>query len=465
MKRLQNTWILKNKMKTLLLNLPWTQNNRLGVRAGSRWPFTSLPEEDGKIHYIPFPFFLAYATALLKKKGYAAKLVDAIAEGITEEAVLGKVKNYEPNILVIETATPSFYNDIKIAEKLHAIVSDCAIVLCGPHAGVFAEEILTQYPFIDFIIRGEYEYVLLGLVRRQEDQADLGVVDGLVWKNKEKIVVNSPRSTITDLDSLPWPEREDVPLYKYNDGFAGLPSPNVQMWASRGCPYSCSFCLWPQTMYHERRYRKRNPLNVADEMEFLIKKFGFRAVYFDDDVFNIDKEYVRQICRHIRRRNISAPWAVMARADIMNRDLLEEMKMAGLYAIKYGVESASDKVLELCDKPMDKVKIIKAVMATKELGIKVHLSFCLGLPGETRQTLDETLKFVQDLKPDSCQVSLGTPFPGTKYFEDVKKRGRLLNENWSNYDGNFKPVAATEGLSCEDLERIKSDLSSNFNFQ
>lgn len=200
-------------------------------------------------------------------------------------------------------------------------------------------------------------------------------------------------------------------------------------------------------------------------MEFLIKKFGFHAVYFDDDVFNIDEEYVRQICRHIRNKKISAPWAVMARADIMSRDLLEEMKTTGLYAIKYGVESASDKVLELCDKPMDKVKIIKTVMATKKLGIKVHLSFCLGLPGETKETIGGTLKFVQDLKPDSCQVSLSMPFPGTKYFEDVKKRGRLLNEDWANYDGNIRSVVTTEELSGEDLERIKSAFSSNFNFQ
>lgn len=264
MTRLRNTWILKNKMKTLLLNLPWRQNNRLGVRAGSRWPFTSLPEKDGKIHYIPFPFFLAYATALLKKKGCAAKLIDAIAEGIDEETVLEKVENYAPDILVIETATPSFRNDIKIAEKLYKAVPGRAIVLCGPHAGVFAEEMLTQYPCIDFIIRGEYEYALLELVRCQKARADLSVIDGLVWKNKEKIVVNKPRPTIADLDSLPWPEREDVPLYKYNDGFAGLPSPNVQMWASRGCPYSCSFCLWPQTMYYERRYRKRDPRDVVD---------------------------------------------------------------------------------------------------------------------------------------------------------------------------------------------------------
>lgn len=449
-------------MRITLANLPWKKKGRLGVRAGSRWPFTSEPEKDGAIHYIPFPFFLAYSTALLKREAKAARLIDAIAESFNEQEFIGKVISNNPELVVIETSTPSFKNDMDILQDIHRRLPAAKTVLCGPHASVFPEEILAEYDFIDYVLVGEYEYTLLDLVNRLENNSDLSSVKGLVYRQHSKIKINASRQAANNLDDLPWPERQDVPVYKYNDGFAGLPVPNVQMWASRGCPFKCVFCLWPQTLYKEHKYRKRNPVDVIDEMEFLVKKLYFKAVYFDDDIFNIDRNYVLAICAQIIKRNIDVPWAVMARADLMDEKLLDNLAAAGLCAIKYGIESADEKILKFCRKDMDLDKAYHMIEYTKKLGIKIHLTFCLGFPQETKQTVDKTVNFIQKARPYSSQFSFATPLPGTEYFRYMDKKSLLLSRDWSDYDGANKCVINTRELSGKDLEEIRLNLINNF---
>lgn len=436
------------------------------MRAGSRWPFSSKPENDGQIHYIPFPFFLAYATALLRLKNKQVKLIDSIAEGIDYQETVKKVKLGNPNLIVVEISTPSFENDLKIIQGISVSLPGSQIAVCGPHASVFPKELLTKYDFIDYVLIGEYEYTLLDLVDCLKNNRNLDFVSGLAFRNGKEVVVNNQGQTIKDLDKLPWPEREDVPIYKYNDGFAGLPVPNVQVWTSRGCPFNCIYCLWPQTIYRERKYRKRNPKDVVDEVEYLIKKYGFKAVYFDDDVFNIDKKHVLAICEEIKSRGIRIPWAAMARIDLMDEELLRSMSQSGLYAIKYGVESSDKKILNFCKKDLNFKKVNSTIKLTKKFGIKIHLTFCLGLPGETRQSIEETLKFIQGSHPDSLQFSFASPFPGTEYFRYLQEKGWLISNDWPDYDGNFKCVVRTQELSCAELEEIGAAIRSNpdFNF-
>ncbi|MDD5116443.1 MAG: radical SAM protein [Candidatus Omnitrophica bacterium] len=452
-------------MRILLLNLPWRRDDRRGVRAGSRWPFTAIPEEGGDIKYIPFPFFLACAASLLKSRDNDTELIDAIARGMDEAAFMEEVSAYRPSMVVIETSTPSFDNDIELAGRIKRNTPGASIVLCGPHATTYAREILVRYDFIDYVLTGEYENTLLELVSFLKRGSELKAVSGLAFRTGRTPVVNKPRPTIKDLDELPWPLRQEETIYKYNDGFAGLPVPNVQMCSSRGCPFRCVFCLWPQVLYKEHRYRKRNPVKVVEEMEWLVKRFNFRAVYFDDDVFNIDKGHVTGICREIVRRGISIPWAVMARADLMSKDLLSMMAEAGLYAVKYGIESANSRVLKLCKKDFNVAHASKMIKYTKELGIKVHLTFCLGLPGETGKSIQETINFVSEMKPDSLQFSLATPFPGTSYYDYLKRSGACLPANLSDYDGNGRYAGNLKELAGLDPEKFKNDLCNNLNLK
>ena len=452
-------------MRIILLNLPWHQNNRWGVRAGSRWPFTSEPEDNNYIKYIPFPFFLAHAASLLKSENNEVKLIDAIAQGIDERRVMDEINAYNPNLIVIETSTPSFDNDMKITREIKRKIPNSAIVLCGSHATTYAKDILGKHDFINYILMGEYEYTLLGLVNSLKKPSNLKIVSGLAFKSNRAVVINRPRPTIKNLDDLPWPERDGELIYKYNDGFAGLPVPNVQMYSSRGCPFHCTFCLWPQVVYGEHKYRKRNPMQVVREMDWLIKRFNFKAVYFDDDVFNIDKNHVGSICKEIMKRKIKVPWAVMARADLMDEELLSLMKNAGLFAVKYGVESANHNVLRFCKKSLNLARAEKMIKYTKKLGIKVHLTFCLGLPGETVQSIQDTVNFIAKTNPDSLQFSLATPFPGTSYFRYLEKKGIRLSENLVDYDGNNKYIGGPQELISLDLERLKRDLCNNLNLK
>jgi radical SAM superfamily enzyme YgiQ (UPF0313 family) len=295
----------------------------------------------------------------------------------------------------------------------------------------------------------------LDLVNNLENNSSLSSIRGLAYRQDSQIKINALRQTTDNLDDLPWPERQDVPIYKYNDGFAGLPVPNVQMWSSRGCPFKCIFCLWPQTLYREHKYRKRNTIDVVDEMEFLVKKFHFKAVYFDDDVFNIDRNHVLAICDEIIKRRIGLPWAVMARADLMDEELLDKLAGAGLYAIKYGIESADENILKFCKKDMDLDRACQMIEYTKKLGIKTHLTFCLGFPQETKQTIDKTVNFIQKVNPYSFQFSFATPFPGTEFFGYMQENDLLLSSDWSDYDANYKCIAKTHDLSGKYLEGIK----------
>jgi radical SAM superfamily enzyme YgiQ (UPF0313 family) len=441
-------------MKVFLGNAPWVKNDRVGVRAGSRWPFTTKREKNKKIPgYLPFPFFLAYATSVLKKNNIDVLLVDGIAEGDTREKFIDKIEDFGPNLVLLETSTPSINTDLEIAKKIKERIRT-KIAFSGPHASVIYNELMKRNNFIDFILVGEYEYTFLDLVKHLEINKNLKNVKGLVYRNKNKIIVNESRPLIKNLDELPWPARHFLPMYSYNDEFAGMPKPNVQIWASRGCPFKCIYCLWPKVMYNynPNQYRVRNVTDVVDEMEWLIKKYKFKAVYFDDDTFNIGKDRVIKLANEIKKRGIRVPWSIMARADTMDKDMLKAMKDAGLYSLKYGVESGVQELVNNAHKNLNLNKVREIVSLTKEMGIKVHLTFTLGLPGETWETIKKTIDFAIEVDPDSTQFSIVTPFPGTDYFEWTEKKGYLLTKDWSKYDGSACAVIRTEQMTQKELE-------------
>lgn len=440
-------------MKVFLANPPWQKGKRFGVRAGSRWPFTMGIDEGTKIPgYLPFPFYLAYATALLEKNCIDVLLVDAIAEGLSDDEFCHKIKIFQPHLLLLETSTPSIDYDLSISQRIKED-SNLQLALSGPHVSIMGKEILAENNFVDYILVGEYEYTLLDLVRHLESGSNLDSVLGLMYRCGDgTIKVNPRRPLISNLDDLPWPSHHFLPMLNYNDAFGGLPKPNLQMWTSRGCPYQCIFCMWPQVMYGSRLYRIRGYTDVVDEMESCIKEYGFKSVYFDDDTFNIDKQRTLDLCAEIKRRKLNIPWGVMARADTVDEEMLGAMASAGLCAIKYGVESGVQEILDRAEKKLDLHKVEEIVNITRSSGVKVHLTFTFGLPGETKETIRQTVDYALSLNPDSVQFSITTPFPGTKYFTLLKNKGYLVSKDWSDYDGANKAIMRTEELTPTDLE-------------
>jgi len=205
-------------------------------------------------------------------------------------------------------------------------------------------------------------------------------------------------------------------------------------------------------MYGSNKYRMRDPMKVVDEMEWMVKEKGFKSVYFDDDTFNINKRSVLAICNEIKKRKLNVPWAIMARADTMDEEMLLALKGAGLVALKYGVESASQRIVDGIGKKLDFKKVKKVMKMTRGMGIKYHLTFMFGLPGETKRTMRKNIRMALKLDPDSVQFSIATPFPGSRYFNMLDEKGYILSRNWEEYDGYNTAVIRTEKLAARDLE-------------
>ncbi|MDP8257674.1 MAG: radical SAM protein [Candidatus Alcyoniella australis] len=446
-------------MKILLANAPWSKPGFYGVRAGSRWPHF----EAENLEYMPFPFFMAYATALLERHGYDVSLIDAVAEALDEQTFYARVEQFAPELIVLEVSTISIDVDLRHVSELHNRLPGAKIGLCGLHSYMYEPEFLAEHNAVDMVLIGEYETTLLELVQRLESGAQLDGCRGLVHRRNGDVQVEKRRPLIEDLDSLPWPARHFLPMHDYHDEPGYIPRPSVQMWSSRGCPFGCIFCAWPQIMYGSRRYRKRSVVDTVDEMEWLVRRAGFKSVYFDDDTFNIDRKRTLMIADEIKRRRIGVPWAIMARADLMDEQLLTALRESGLHSLKYGVESASPDLIRTCDKRLDLDKVKRMVRLSHELGISTHLTFMFGLPGETIDTARSTIDLALELAPESLQFTIATPFPGSRYHRMLSAEGKIVQSDFSRYDGFRSAVVRTDELSAEQLEQICCEANELWN--
>ena len=440
-------------MKVFLGNSPWSKEGLYGVRAGSRWPHFENADQE----YMPFPFFLAYATAVLEQNDTEVMLVDAIAEHLCSEEFYQHIQKFGPDLIVLEVSTPSLQTDHEHWLHIRKMVgTDVKIALTGIHHPMQTPAWLNDNPEIDFVLVGEYEYTLRDLVNRLEKRESVMGIDGLIHRGDsgDDPTWTGKRPLIKNLDEVPWPARHYLPMYDYRDEPGSIARPSVQVWASRGCPYRCSFCAWPQIMYGGFKYRTRNVVDVIDETEWLVQQWGFKSVYYDDDTFNIGKKRMLQFCREFKARQLGVPWAIMARIDGMDDEILEAMADSGLAALKYGVESAEQSIVDKCGKRLDVSKVRNVVNMTHSLGIKVHLTFMFGLPGETYDSAMRTLDLALELMPESLQFTLATPFPGSKLHTQLLAEGKIQSTDYSKYDGFHTAVVATDDLSASDLEDI-----------
>jgi len=420
------------------------------IKAGSRWPMTI--GRSRSVDYYPFPFWLAYTSALLKRDTAASvQGLDGVVLDMTGDELLAEIISRKPNLLVVELASLTLGDDLEFLTRVKT-ATGCKVAVCGNYATVMHQQLIRDNVCIDFAVRGEYEMAVRDLVQALMGDGPLSEVFGITWREQAgNVVENQARPLLSSLDELPFPDRDDFPATIYPD--FTLYSPCINILSSRGCPCGCVYCQERHVMYASPKYRARNASSVVDEMEYCRKRFGARQFYFDDQSFVVKKKHVMGICEEILRRGLKIPWTVMGDAMFVDREMLEIMAKAGCIGMKFGVESADQGILKAIGKPLDLERAKQVAKWCKELGIRTHATFCLGLPGETVETIKKSMAYMEELEVDTAQVSKAVPYPGTPMYEWAMKNGYLTTTDLGRFDGMGTSIISYPGLDNEEIDR------------
>jgi len=431
-------------MKILLLNPPFK----------GRFSRTSRSPAVTKGGTIYYPFWLAYAAGVLDQAGFEVKVIDAPADDYDLVQVIEKANQFQPNLIVIETSTPSILNDIQVAEELKNHLPDTYITLVGTHPSALPEETLKLSQKIDGVVKGEYDYTLRDLAACLSQNRDLKDVHGLIFRRDNQIIHNQPRALIEDLDELPFVSRVYQRYFNIkNYFFAASDYPMVMMITGRGCPFRCFFCLYPQT-FHSRRYRLRSPANIVDEFEYVVKNLPqVKEIGIEDDTFTANRQRTIKICQLILKKKIKIKWYCNVRADL-DLETMKWMKKAGCHLVTVGFESGNQEILNNIHKGITVEQIREFVRNTKKAGLLVHGCFMAGNPGETRETLEQTLKLAKELNCDSMQFYPLMVYPGTEAYQWAEENRYLTNFNygqWATQEGMYNCLLNLPGLTAQEI--------------
>jgi radical SAM superfamily enzyme YgiQ (UPF0313 family) len=414
-----------------------------------RWPHKRSDK------YIEYPIYLSYTVAVVEEAGFDVSFIDAIMDELSIEAFAQKVKDYGPRLALVETSTPSIEFDLETAAAIKQLSPRTFVALLGSHVTYFDTETLQENPAVDAVIRGEFEYTAADLARALDNGGDLSGVLGITYRDTEGDPRrNADRVLFEPLDQMPFPARHIVEDAGYRAGIYSGGHPTAMV-SSRGCPYRCTFCLWPDVLYGHK-FRARSAENVVDEIEEAVRTYGHDEIYFDDDTFTIDRQRVMDITRLIIERGLhkELEWIAQCRVDTVDREMLEAMKAANCGYILFGVESGSPQMLKKMRKGITLDKVRAAFKLTRDVGIKTQAFFLFGIPGETPETIRETIEFAKELNASSTQFAVAIPHPGTALYEECKTNGWLTSEDWADYTSE-NSLIETPWLSAEEVEQAR----------
>ena len=365
-----------------------------------------------------YPTWLAQPAALVP----GSTLLDCPPHDIGKDECLRRAREFDH--VIIHTSTPSLKNDCKVAEAIKQQRPGTCIGFVGAHAAVLPAETLKASKAIDWVGRKEFDFTC----KEVAEGRPLESIAGLSYRDKEgKIRHNPERELITDMDVLPWVAdvyKRDLQIEKYFIGY--LMHPYVSLYTGRGCPAQCTFCLWPQTI-GGHKYRVRSPQNVADEMAYMKKLFPkVREFFFDDDTFTANLPRAREIARKLAPLGLN--WSCNSRANIDN-DTIKFFKDSGLRLFLVGYESGNEEILKRIKKGVTLEEMRRFTKGCHEAGVVIHGTFILGLPVETQQSIENTIRFAQELDVFSLQVSLAAPYPGTELYEMARQNGWFVKKD------------------------------------
>ncbi|MEW5766879.1 MAG: radical SAM protein [bacterium] len=416
------------------------------------------PAWDVMVNSYP-PLGLGYLAASLRREGHEVKIFDfGLRPGMEPDQEADEVVGFKPDLVGITVWTHLYYHSLELAREIKCRNLNIPIVLGGPHITVYP---LTAFEdgLIDYTIYGEGEETIVELVQSLEGKIAREEIRGLCYRNSGSAVKNDPRPFITDLDSLPLPARDLLEVKKYplrsNEG-----EPMTTILTSRGCPYSCIYCF---KGLFGKKYREKSALQVVNEIEQVRQQEGIQNFYFVDDLFVFNRNRLHQIISLLKEREIKIKWQCLARVDKLKKEDYPLMAEAGCYGIHFGIETGNEEIMKQIGKHITLDQVRKAVGWAREAGIRTKGYFMIGLPGDTKATIRQTLEFAIDIDLDEAMFSLTTPLPGTELWEMARKKEGGLSEReafsqafyFTAGQADLKPLSnLSGGLSDEELVRF-----------
>lgn len=375
-------------------------------------------------------------------------IIDVDADRVSEKDLAKLLSEENYGLAGITTTTPTFNNAIYLTDLVKKY-SRVKTVLGGIHVTNMPDESIS-IESVDFVVKGEGELTLLELAKALEEGTDLDKIDGLFYKKNGQVIKNQERQLVEDLDSLPFPARHLFRHQNYNYPDA-LVKPVMPIMTSRGCPAACSFCT-SKTIF-KRKFRVRSAKNVVAEIEHLIESFGIKEIHIWDDNFITQRKRVFEIRDEIKKKNIKIKFSFPngLRADYVDLELLRALKDMGTYSIAFGVESGNQKILDRVNKGLKLERIESVFRLAKKTGLETWAFFMIGLPGDTAETIKDTINFAIKLNPDVAKFHLLKPFPGSEIYDEFLAKGLLLGKDFDHFGLHTPAVHRLETLSSHDL--------------
>lgn len=419
----------------VLINPPLTLDERYGAwaRGGTRTP----------------PLGLAQLAAVLRAHGRDSAIIDCAAEGMDYSQTVRTALSTRPRHVGLTATTVAIHNAGNLARQLKDANRDWVIIVGGPHVTAVPEKTMCAFPAFDIGVIGEGETTTVELLDALDAGRPLHHVKGIVFRENEGLVQTERRPFIEDLDTLPLPAWDLLPDLARNydtPTFSLGASPASSLVTSRGCCGRCTFC---DRSVFGNTCRFHSAERVFECMRHLHERFGINDIIIHDDAFVLNRRRVEKVCHLLIESGLGITWGCNARVNLVFPDLLALMKKAGCWQIGYGIESGSQKILDIIDKGVRIEQIREAVVHTHEAGIRTRGFFMMGHPGETEQTIRETISFAKTIPVDDFQITFFTPLPGSEVYDRISEYG-VLDDDWRKMN-MWLPVFTPHGLTAEEL--------------
>ncbi len=433
-------------MRVLLINPPYTTEDRYGKDLGKFGPLNE-------------PLGLAYLAANLERGGHEVSILDAPALGLGPSSICGQIEEKHPEVVGVTMLTPMYNRSIEVVRAVKGAYPQITVVVGGPHPTIMPRETLIDNEEIDFVVIGEGEVVFLNLINALDCSRSIEDIPGIGYRKDGTVIIKEPPAMITNLDDLPMPARHLLPMHAYHMTKSRSQSEHAfTVSVARGCPFNCAFCC----RIFGRKVRHHSVERIAEEIRLLVDEYGAKEINLEADTLTLNRHFINSLCDELIRSGLSKKitWTCESRIDTVNEDILRKMREAGCWQVSYGVETGSQRLLDLIHKDITLEQIEETFEITKRVGISIRAFFMLGIPTETRQESLKTISFAKKLDARWSQFTVCTPFPGTELYDLALRDGGLKSQRWADYkthggwtEGSLAYVP--EGRTVEELKTLQ----------